>query len=50
MKAMIAGFSGWARMESGRNETVKVVDTGITVLGTLLVAVTYMLIHTLMHG
>jgi hypothetical protein len=45
MKAMIAGFSGWARMDEKRNERVKAVDTGITVVGTLLLAVTYMLIR-----
>ena len=45
MKAMMAGFSGWARMRETRNESVKVADTGITVVGTLLVVVTYMLVR-----
>ena len=45
MKMMFAGLSGWARLENNRSESVKAVDTGITVVGTVLLAVTYMLIH-----
>jgi hypothetical protein len=45
MKMMISGITGWARFENTQNQSVKAVDTGITVLGTVLLAVTYMLIH-----
>lgn len=41
MRAIVNGFSGWARMQGGRSESVKVVDTAITVVGTLLVATTW---------
>ena len=41
MRTMIAGFTGWARMSKTENETLRVTDTAITVLGTLLVAVTW---------
>ncbi len=41
MRMMLAGFAGWARMGKTANETVRVADTAITVVGTLLVAVTW---------
>ena len=45
MKMMISGMAGWVKMEKTQNQSVKAVDTGITVIGTVLLAVTYMLIH-----
>ncbi len=45
MKMMMAGMSGWARFENTEKASVKMVDMGITVVGTVLLAVTYMLIH-----
>ena len=45
MKMMIAGLAGWARFEDQDNESVKAVDTMITVVGTVFLAVTYMLLH-----
>jgi len=45
MRDMISGFSGWVRMQSTGNESLKVVDTAITVVATLLVAVTWSVLH-----
>ena len=45
MKMMIAGMTGWARFENRDNAQVRGVDTMITVVGTTLLAVTYMLIR-----
>lgn len=45
MRTMISGFSGWARMEKTQNDRLRVVDTALTVVGTLLVAVTYALLR-----
>ena len=45
MRNMIAGFAGWVRMQGTRNESLKVVDTAITVVATLLVAVTWTVLH-----
>ena len=41
MQMMITGFTGWAKMGKTNNESVRVVDTAITVAATLLAAVTY---------
>ena len=41
MRNLITGFSGWAKMRHSDNEALKVVDTAITVVGTLMVAVTW---------
>ncbi len=45
MRTMIAGFSGWARMRDTKNETIRTVDTLLTVVGTLLVAVTWVMLR-----
>lgn len=45
MRAIVSGFSGWVRMKEGRSESVKVVDTAITVVGTLLVATTWAMLR-----
>ncbi len=45
MRDIVSGFSGWVRMQDGRNESIKVVDTAITVVGTLLVATTWALLR-----
>jgi hypothetical protein len=45
MRMIWAGFSGWARMRDTKNESLKVVDTAITVVATLLVAVTWTVLH-----
>jgi hypothetical protein len=47
MRTMMAGFSGWVKMQDGRNESLKVLDTAITVVATLLAAVTWAMLH---HG
>ncbi len=46
MRTMITGFTGWARMQKTRNESIRVVDTALTVVATLGVAVTYVLFHS----
>ena len=43
MRMMWTGFAGWARMGKSANETMRVTDTAITVVGTLLVAVTWVM-------
>ena len=45
MRMIFAGFAGWARMRKTRNESIKMVDTAITVVGTLLVAVTWSVLN-----
>ena len=40
MRMMLSGFAGWMRMDS-KSESIRVVDTVITVVATLLVAVTW---------
>lgn len=46
MRTMILGFSGWARMRKEQSESIRVVDTALTVVGTLLVAVTWVLLRS----
>ena len=41
VKTMITGLRGWACMGRTQNETVRVIDTAITVVATLLVAATW---------
>ena len=45
MRMMMTGFSGWVRMRATKNESIRVVDTALTVVGTLLVAVTWAMLH-----
>jgi hypothetical protein len=45
MRDMISGFSGWVRLQGTGSESLKVVDTAITVVATLLVAVTWTVLH-----
>jgi hypothetical protein len=45
MKMMMAGMSGWARFENTEKPAVKLVDMAITVVGTVLLAVTYVLVR-----
>ena len=46
MRTMMTGFTGWARMRKTSNESLRVVDTALTVVATLGVAVTYVLWHS----
>lgn len=44
MQTLMTGFTGlagWMRMESGRSEAMQVTDTALTVVATLLAAVTW---------
>ncbi len=45
MRTMMAGFSGWLRMQDTKNEAVKVVDAAITVVATLMVATTWVVLR-----
>jgi len=45
MRAMIAGFSGWVRMQDGRSDALRVMDTALTVVATLLAVTTYVVLH-----
>lgn len=41
MRNMMNGFTGWASMKKTDNESVRVLDSALTVAATLLVAVTW---------
>jgi hypothetical protein len=45
MRTMMTGFSGWVRMQDRRSESLKLVDTAITIVATLLAAVTWAMLH-----
>jgi len=45
MQTIIAGFKGWAKMQNTNNEALRVMDTAITVVVTLLVAVTWVVLR-----
>jgi len=45
MRSLIVGFSGWAKMQQSRSEKIRVVDTAITVVGTLLIALTWAILR-----
>ena len=45
MRMLMTGLAGWARMEKTTNERLKLTDTAITVIGTMLVAVTWAMLQ-----
>ena len=45
MRTVINGLTGWARMQNSDNETVQVVDGAITVVGTMLVALAWVMVR-----
>lgn len=45
MRMILSGFRGWVTMQDTKNQSLKVVDTAITVVGTLLIAVTWTVLH-----
>jgi len=45
MRTMILGLSGWLKMQDTKNESLKLMDTAITVVATLLVAVTWVVLR-----
>ncbi len=45
MRDIVIGFSGWVRMQDGRSESIKGIDTAITVVGTLLIATTWAILR-----
>ena len=46
MRAMMTGFTGWMKFEEHRSHTVRSVDTTLTVVGTLMLAATWALLHS----
>lgn len=45
MKTMMAGIAGWAQVGRKRSEALRTVDTALTVTGTLLIALTLVLLR-----
>ena len=45
MRTMLSGFTGYVTMRNTKNEEIRVVDTALTVVGTLLVAVTWVMLR-----
>jgi hypothetical protein len=45
MRTIVHGFSGWARMQHSENESIRLIDAAITVVGTLLVALAWMMVR-----
>lgn len=45
MRVMMSGFTGWMKMQGGRSEAVRTTDTALTVVGTLLVAVSWAMLR-----
>ena len=45
VRVMMSGLAGWLRMESGRSEAVQLTDTALTVVATLLAAVTWAMLR-----
>ena len=45
MRLMMTGLAGYVKFRKSGNENVRVVDTAITVVGTLAVAVTWVLVR-----
>ena len=45
MRMMLNGFSGYLRMSSTNNEALKLTDTAITIVVTLLVATTWAMLR-----
>ncbi len=46
MRAMMSGFTGWMKFEEDRSQAIRGVDTTLTVVGTLMLAATWALLHT----
>jgi hypothetical protein len=45
MRMIVHGFSGWARMQYSENESIRLIDAAITVVGTMLLALAWMMVH-----
>jgi hypothetical protein len=46
MRTMMTGFTSYVTMRNSKNENIRVVDTALTVVGTLLVAVTWAMLRS----
>ena len=45
MRTVLHGFSGWLRMQQHARDGLRIVDTAITVTGTLLVAIGWVMLQ-----
>ncbi len=45
MHDIVSGFVGWIRMHKAEQKAVHSIDTAITVVATLLVAITFTIVH-----
>jgi len=45
LRTLMIGFVGWAKMRKTNNASIRVVDTALTVVGTLMVAVTWAMLR-----
>lgn len=45
MRTVMLGLSGWARLQQQKSEHIRVVDTAITVVVTLLLALTWVILR-----
>lgn len=45
MRTIVSGFTGWIRMHKAEQKAVHSLDAAITVVATLLVAVTFSMVH-----
>jgi hypothetical protein len=45
MRLIVSGFAGWARMQHSDKESVQVVDAAITIIGTMLVALAWVMVR-----
>jgi hypothetical protein len=45
MHDIVSGFVGWIRMHKAEHKAVHSIDTAITVVATLLVAITFTIVH-----
>ena len=45
MRMMILGLSGWLKMQVPQSDPVRLVDTALTIIATLLAAVTWAMLR-----
>jgi hypothetical protein len=45
MRTMITGFTSYMTMRNSKNQDIRVIDTALTVVGTLLIAVTWVMLR-----
>ncbi len=45
MRTIVSGIAGWARMERSDSEAIQALDAAITVVGTMLVALAWVMVR-----